>query len=72
MKERRNNEREQLLFNETLEKNIHGCLQNKLIGKIPHSYQSKTFENPNIADIKSIITEHPENSHKSSKTIIQA
>ena len=57
MKERRNNEREQLLFNETLEK---------------HSYQSKTFENPNIADIKSIITEHPKNSHKSSKTIIQA
>ena len=24
------------------------------------TYQPKTFENPNIVDIKSVITEHPE------------
>ena len=32
----------------------------------------KTFENPNLVDIKSIITEHPKASHKLSKTIRQA
>ena len=34
-------------------------------------YQPKTFENRNIADIKSIITEHLKNSHKLSKTTRQ-
>ena len=33
------------------------------------TYQPKIFENPNIVDIKSIITEHPKISHKLSKTI---
>ena len=32
-------------------------------------YQPKIFEKPNIFDIKSVITEHPENSHKLSNTI---
>ena len=32
------------------------------------TYQRKTFENPNIVDIKSVITEHPETYHKLSKT----
>ena len=32
----------------------------------------KTFENPNLVDIKPIITEHPKASHKLSKTIRQA
>ena len=36
------------------------------------TYQPKTFENPNIVDIKSVITEHPKTSHKLSKTIRQA
>ena len=36
------------------------------------NYQPKTFENPNIADIKSVITEHPKTSHKLSETIRQA
>ena len=36
------------------------------------SQQPKTFENPNIADIKSAIIEHPKTSHKLSKTIKQA
>ena len=34
------------------------------------TYQRKTFENPNIVDIKSVITEHPETYHKLSKTEI--
>ena len=36
------------------------------------SYQPRTFQNPDIVDIKSIITEHPKTSHKLSKTIRQA
>ena len=36
------------------------------------SYQPKTFENPNIVDIKSVITEHPKTSHKLSKIIRKA
>ena len=36
------------------------------------TYQPKTFENPNIVDINSTITEHPKTSHNLSKTIIQA
>ena len=31
------------------------------------TYQPKTFENPNIVDVKSVITEHPKASHKLSK-----
>ena len=33
------------------------------------TFQPKTFENPNIVDTKSVITEHPKISHKLSKTI---
>ena len=33
------------------------------------TYQPKTFENPNIVDIKSVSTEHPKTSHKLSRTI---
>ena len=33
--------------------------------------QPKAFENPNIVDIKSVITEHPKTSHLLSKTITQ-
>ena len=36
------------------------------------TFQPKTFENPNIVDIKSVITEHSRTSHKLSKTIRQA
>ena len=36
------------------------------------TYQPKAFENPNIVDIKSVITEHPKTSHKLSKTMKQA
>ena len=31
------------------------------------THQPKTFENPNIADIESVITEHPKTSNKLSK-----
>ena len=33
--------------------------------------QRKTFENPNIVDIKSTVTEHSKDLHKSSKTMRQ-
>ena len=33
------------------------------------TYQPKTFENPNIVDIKSVIAEHPKTSYKLCKTI---
>ena len=36
------------------------------------SYQPKTFEKPNIVDIRSIITEHPKTLNKLSKPIRQA
>ena len=36
------------------------------------TYQPKALENPNIFNIQSIITEHPNTSHKLSKTIRQA
>ena len=45
-------------------KNTKSVKQSKII-----TYQPKTFENLNIVDIKSIITEHPKVSHKLSKTI---
>ena len=35
------------------------------------TYQPKTSENSGVVDIKSVITGHPETSHKSSKTIRQ-
>ena len=35
------------------------------------TYQPKTFQNPNNADIKSVVTENPKASHKLSKTIRQ-
>ena len=35
------------------------------------TYQQKAFQNPNIVDIKSVITEHPKIAHKLSKTVIQ-
>ena len=36
------------------------------------TYQPKTFKNPNIVDIKPVVTEYPEPSHKLLKTIRQA
>ena len=36
------------------------------------TYQPKTFENPNIVDIKSVIAGHPKASHKLSKAVGQA
>ena len=36
------------------------------------AYQLKTFDNPNIAEIKPVIIEHPKMSHELSKTIRQA
>ena len=48
-------------------KNTKSVKQSKII-----TYQPKTFENPNLVDIKSVITEHPKTSHKLSKTIRQA
>ena len=38
---------------------------------VKHS-KIKTFENPNLVDIKSVITEHTKASHKLSKTVRQA
>ena len=34
--------------------------------------QPKTFQSPNIFDVKSVVIEHPKTSHKLSKTIRQA
>ena len=48
-------------------KNTKSVKQSEII-----TYQPKTFENPNIADIKSVITKHPKTSHKLFKTIRQA
>ena len=50
-------------------KNTKSVKQSEII-----TYQLKTFENSNIADIKSVITEHPNtsHSHKWSNTIWQA
>ena len=46
--------------------NIKSVKQSKM-----NIYQLKTLENPNTVDIKSVITEHPKNSYKFSKTIRQ-
>ena len=48
-------------------KNTKSVKQSEII-----TQQPKTFKNPNIAYIKSVIIEHPKASHKLSKTIIQA
>ena len=48
-------------------KNTKSVKQSKII-----TYQPKTFENPNVVDVKSVITENPKTSHKLSKTIRQA
>ena len=40
-------------------RNIKSAKQSEII-----TYQPKTFENSNIVDIKSVITEHPKTSHK--------
>ena len=47
--------------------NTKSVNQSKII-----NYQPKTFQNPNVVGIKSIIIEHPKTSHKWSKTISQA
>ena len=48
-------------------------LKHKIGKTIRNNYLSaKTFENPNIDDIKSVITEHPKTSQKLSNTIRQA
>ena len=48
-------------------KNTKSVKQLKII-----TQQPKTCENPNIVDIKSVITEHPNTSHQLSKPIRQA
>ena len=52
--------------------NYHQFIRNKNIKSEIVACQPKSFENPNIADIKSVITEHWKTSHKLSKTIRQA
>ena len=74
-----------LLANKLMEKIPDPCnanehyqsfLRNKNRKSVKHSeiitYQPKTFENPNIVDMKPFITEHPKTSLKLSKTIRQA
>ena len=51
----------------TRKKNTKSVKKSKII-----TYQPKIFENPNVVDIKYIITEHPKTSHKLPKTIKQA
>ena len=48
-------------------KNTKSVKQSQII-----TYQPKTFENPKIVNIKAVITKHPQNLHKLSKTIRQA
>ena len=48
-------------------------LKHEISKTIRNNYLStETFENPNIDDIKSLITEHPKTSQKLSNTIRQA
>ena len=44
-------------------KNTESAKQSEVI-----TYQPKSFENPSIVDVKSVIIEHPKTSHKFSKT----
>ena len=57
-------------------KHYQSFIRKEKIKSIKHweiiTYQPKAFENPNIVDIKSVITEHPKDSHKLPKTIRQA
>ena len=47
--------------------------KHKISKAIKNNYLlTKAFENPNIVDIKLVITEHPKISHKLSNTIRQA
>ena len=48
-------------------KNTKSVKQSEII-----SYLPKTLENPNIVDVKSVITEHPKTSHKLSKIVRKA
>ena len=48
-------------------KNRKSVKQSKII-----TYQPKPFENSNIVDIKSVLTQHPKSSHKLSNNIRQA
>ena len=48
-------------------KNTKSVKQSKLF-----TQQPKTFENPKVIDMETIITEYPKTSHKLSKTIGQA
>ena len=48
-------------------KNTKSVKQSKIT-----TYKPKTFENPGIVDIKSIIIKHPKTLHKLSRTIRQA
>ena len=54
-------------------KHYQSFIRNKDTKSVKHSeiitYQSKRFENLNIVDIKSVITEHPETLHNLSKNI---
>ena len=44
--------------------------KNKIIKTMKNNYSvTKTFENQNIVDIKSLIIKHPKTSHKLSKTV---
>ena len=45
-------------------KNTKSAKQSEII-----TYQPKSFENPNIVNIKSVIIEHPKTSHKLPKAI---
>ena len=47
-----------------IKKNRKSVKQSEII-----TYQPKTFQNPSIVDIKSVITEHIKASHKLPKTI---
>ena len=67
-----------LLANKLIEKipdprnpkvNYQSFIRKKNIKSLKVAYQPKTFEKPNIVDIKLVITELPKSSHKLSKTI---
>ena len=47
-----------------IKKNRKSLKQSEII-----TYQPKTFQNTNIVDIKSVITDYPQTSHTLSKTI---
>ena len=51
-------------INHSRQKKTKSVKQERII-----TQQSKTFENPNIIDKKSVIIEHPKTSRKSSNTI---